>query len=77
MKPKAPFQFGSLLLVAALSLPVLMSGAAMAEATQNPPRKGLFAFLMPAADRHARADRHANADEQARAELKAALTLPP
>ncbi len=75
MKPKAPFQFGSLLLVAALSLPVLMSGAARAEATQNPPRKGLFAFLMPAADRHARADRHGNADEQARAELKAAVQV--
>jgi hypothetical protein len=75
MQPKAL----TLLLVAALSLPVfsgpILSSAAMAEATQTQPRKGFFAFLRPAADRHARADRQANADDKARAALKAAVQV--
>lgn len=66
----------TLLLVAALTLPSLcLSGAALAEATQTQPRKGLFAFLMPAADRHARADRQTNAQDDARAALKAAVQV--
>lgn len=75
MQPKAL----TLLLIAALSFPVLsgplFSGSAMAEGAQSQPRKGLFAFLLPAADRHARADRQGNADDQARAALKAAVQV--
>lgn len=73
MQPKAL----TLLLVAALSLPVLsgplLSGAAMAEATQTQPRKGLFAFLKAGSDR--RADRHRGAEDDARAALKAAVQV--
>jgi len=69
MQPKAL----SLLLMAALALPSLPcsgAGAAWAEATQTPQRKGLFAFLMPAGKHHAHADRKV---EAARAELKLAV----
>lgn len=73
MSPKAL----TLVLVAALSLPILsgplFSGSAMAEATQTQPRKGLFAFLKADPDR--RADRQEGAEDDARAALKAAVQV--